>query len=450
MNIMRISKLPDGSDKRNNMLRNNILFSALLKAIGISCSLLIVPVTLNYLNDEVYGIWLTISSILYWFAFFDIGIGNGLRNYLTQAISNNDYSLARSYLSTALIMLSGIVIIIALLAAIPVFLADMNTVFNTMVMPGNDLRNVLIVAIAFTLALFVVKNIGYLFVAMQRYAVNDLLVVSGSVLALLIIYVLTKTTTGNLMYVVMAFTITPVAVFIIAAIPIFIKYPALRPNIKSIDKGLGRRIVGKGMGFFFIQITSCLIIYGSSNLFITQFCGPTSVTVYNIAYKYFNLLAIAYTIIISPMWNAYTDAYVKGDMGWIKKTFRRALKMWTISVICGIIMLASSGIFYRLWIKEAVIVPMSISACVLIYISMFNLNNCVTYLLNGLNKIRVQIYTSVAFTVIFLIAVTLVGKAHGVTGIVLCMSASYGLMSIIHLYQCRLLIDGKAKGIWNK
>ena len=370
MNIMRISKLPDGSDKRNNMLRNNILFSALLKAIGISCSLLIVPVTLNYLNDEVYGIWLTISSILYWFAFFDIGIGNGLRNYLTQAISNNDYSLARSYLSTALIMLSGIVIIIALLAAIPVSLADMNTVFNTMVMPGNDLRNVLIVAIAFTLALFVVKNIGYLFVAMQRYAVNDLLVVSGSVLALLIIYVLTKTTTGNLMYVVMAFTITPVAVFIIAAIPIFIKYPALRPNIKSIDKGLGRRIVGKGMGFFFIQITSCLIIYGSSNLFITQFCGPTSVTVYNIAYKYFNLLAIAYTIIISPMWNAYTDAYVKGDMGWIKKTFRRALKMWTISVICGIIMLASSGIFYRLWIKEAVIVPMSISACVLIYISM--------------------------------------------------------------------------------
>ena len=355
MNIMRISKLPDGSDKRNNMLRNNILFSALLKAIGISCSLLIVPVTLNYLNDEVYGIWLTISSILYWFAFFDIGIGNGLRNYLTQAISNNDYSLARSYLSTALIMLSGIVIIIALLAAIPVSLADMNTVFNTMVMPGNDLRNVLIVAIAFTLALFVVKNIGYLFVAMQRYAVNDLLVVSGSVLALLIIYVLTKTTTGNLMYVVMAFTITPVAVFIIAAIPIFIKYPALRPNIKSIDKGLGRRIVGKGMGFFFIQITSCLIIYGSSNLFITQFCGPTSVTVYNIAYKYFNLLAIAYTIIISPMWNAYTDAYVKGDMGWIKKTFRRALKMWTISVICGIIMLASSGIFYRLWIKEAVI-----------------------------------------------------------------------------------------------
>ena len=314
MNIMRISKLPDGSDKRNNMLRNNILFSALLKAIGISCSLLIVPVTLNYLNDEVYGIWLTISSILYWFAFFDIGIGNGLRNYLTQAISNNDYSLARSYLSTALIMLSGIVIIIALLAAIPVSLADMNTVFNTMVMPGNDLRNVLIVAIAFTLALFVVKNIGYLFVAMQRYAVNDLLVVSGSVLALLIIYVLTKTTTGNLMYVVMAFTITPVAVFIIAAIPIFIKYPALRPNIKSIDKGLGRRIVGKGMGFFFIQITSCLIIYGSSNLFITQFCGPTSVTVYNIAYKYFNLLAIAYTIIISPMWNAYTDAYVKGDM----------------------------------------------------------------------------------------------------------------------------------------
>jgi len=432
------------------MLRNNILLSAILKVIGISCSLLIVPVTLNYLNDEVYGIWLTISSILYWFAFFDIGIGNGMRNYLTQAISNNDYSLARSYLSTALAMLTGIVIVIGLIIVVPISQADMNVIFNTTAIDGNELRDILIVAIAFTLALFVVKNIGYVLMAMQRYALNDMLVVSGSVLSLIIIYILTKTISGNLMHVVMAFTITPVAVFVLASIPIFIKYPYLRPSIKSIDSSLGKQIVGKGMGFFFIQITSCLVIYGSSNLFITQFCGPTSVTVYNIAYKYFNLLAIAYTIIISPMWNAYTDAYVKGDMVWINKTFQKALKMWGLSVACGIVMIAVSGFFYRLWIDTAVIIPISTSACTLIYISMFNLNNCATYLLNGLNKIRVQIYTSILFTTIFLIGMILWGKHYGINGIVLCMATSYGLMSVIHLYQCRLLIKGNATGTWNK
>lgn len=56
-------------DKRNIMLRKNILFSTILKIIGLCSSLLIVPITLEYLSSDVYGIWLTMSSVLYWFAF---------------------------------------------------------------------------------------------------------------------------------------------------------------------------------------------------------------------------------------------------------------------------------------------------------------------------------------------------------------------------------------------
>ena len=125
-----IKQLFRSNDKRNKMLRNNIMLSAVLKIIGISCSLLIVPITLNYLNNEVYGIWLTMSSILYWFSFFDIGLGNGMRNYLTQAISNGNYDLGRSYLSTTLFMLFIIAIIIAVIAIIPVSMLNLNKVFN--------------------------------------------------------------------------------------------------------------------------------------------------------------------------------------------------------------------------------------------------------------------------------------------------------------------------------
>ena len=61
-------------DARSRILRTNIVYSMLLKIVGLTTSLLIVPITIDYLNSEVYGIWLTISSILYWFAFFDVGI----------------------------------------------------------------------------------------------------------------------------------------------------------------------------------------------------------------------------------------------------------------------------------------------------------------------------------------------------------------------------------------
>lgn len=69
MFFSHIKYLFSTKDKRNMMLRKNILFSAILKVIGLCSSLLIVPITLEYLSSEVYGIWLTMSSVLYWFAF---------------------------------------------------------------------------------------------------------------------------------------------------------------------------------------------------------------------------------------------------------------------------------------------------------------------------------------------------------------------------------------------
>lgn len=438
------------NNTRNKMLTTNILYSSILKIISLSTSLLIVPITINYLNNEVYGIWMTITSILFWINTFDIGLGNGMRNYLTEAISQKDYSLGKRYISTTLSLLTLIALVIGFAVLIPLLTIDFNKFFNTEAISNFDLRNTMIVAISFTLCNFVLKNIGFIYVAMQKYAVNDLLSVLGNVLSLGIIFLLTKLTTGHLIYVVLAYTATQCIIFCLAAIPLFKKHPELRPTFKFFDKSLSHKIVGKGLGFFVIQISSCLVIFGAANIFITQLCGPATVTTYNIAYKFFNLLVIAYTIILSPMWNAYTDAYVKGDMIWINQTFNRALKLWGLSVVGGCIMLVGCQTFYHLWVGEKVIVPFTVSLSTLIYVSFFNLNNCVTYLINGLNKIRIQIITSLVFTALYIGIVLLLGKKLGIEGVVLSMAGSYACMSLIHLYQCRLLIKKKAKGIWNK
>lgn len=388
--------------------------------------------------------------MLFWISTFDIGLGNGMRNYLTKAISEKNLALGRKYISTTLSLLSLIAITIGFLLLIPLFTINFNKFFNTFAISNVDLRNALFVALAFTLLNFVTKNIGLIFVAMQKYAINDLLSVLGNLLSLAIIFILTKTTSPNLLYIIFTYTATQCFVYLFAAIPLFTKYKELRPSLNYFDWSLSRRIVGKGLGFFVIQISSCLVIFGAANIFITQFCGPAAVTTYNIAYKFFNLLVIAYTIILSPMWNAYTDAYVKGDMKWIEQTFNRALKLWRLSVVGGMVMLAGCQIFYHLWVGEKVIVPFTVSLCTLIYVCFFNLNNCVTYLINGLNKIRIQIITSLVFTALYIVAVLLLGKHLGIEGVVLSMAGSYACMSLIHLFQCRLLIKEKAKGIWNK
>jgi O-antigen/teichoic acid export membrane protein len=450
MNPKGLSTLLGLTDARSRMLGKNILASVVLKVISIACSLLVVRMTLNYLDNEIYGIWLTMTSILFWFSYFDVGVGNGMRNYLAQAVSNGDYKLGKAYISTtfALLLLIAAVIVVLIAGVLP--FVDWNALMNTHALPNATLRNVLIVAMLFTLASFLLRNVGVIFMSLQRFAVNDLLVTTGNVLSMIVIYILTKTTTGHLMYVTFAFTAPPVLVFLVAAFPIFHRYPQLRPSFKSVQMELSKKLIGKGLGFFFIQITSCLVIYGSSNVFISRYCGPSEVTVYNIAYKYFSLIVMAYTIMISPLWNAYTDAYEKNEMDWIRRSFNKSAKLWGLACLVGLVMLAFAGIFYHIWIGNAVYVPLKISICVLAYVSMFNLNSCLTCLLNGLNTIRVQLYTSVAATALYLVLVKFVGPRYGAVGIALAMALCYLLMSLVHLYQCRLIINGKAKGVWLK
>lgn len=442
-------KLSTNSERTNNVIANS-LFSAVLKVAMLICSFVMVPITIDYLSKETYGVWMAMTSILNWFVFFDVGLGNGMRNYLSEAVSQGDFIKARSYFSTALYMLSIIAFLLLCVACPLVYLFDINSLLNAYDIDGTYLANVLMIAVVFSLLQFVVKNIGMAYIAMQKYAINDLINFLGTFLALIIVFIITRTTESNLAYVVTSITGIPVIVFIVAAVPLFRKYPQLIPSIRSIDVIAAKKVALKGLGFFAIQITSCLVIFGSANTLISHYCGPGQVTVYNIPYKIFNVLIIGYTIIISPLWNAYTDASTKGDYAWMRSTFRKSIQFWLLSVLGGIFLLSVSGWIIKLWIQDRVEVPFVVSLCVMIYVCLFNFNNCVTYLLNGLNKIRVQIITSVVFTLLYFIILYFIKGDYGVVGISAAMAIAYFFMSMVHLYQCNLILKNKAKGIWNK
>ena len=59
--------------KRSLEAKKNIIGSLLIKGCSIAIGLVAVPLTINYINPAQYGIWLTLSSMIAWFSFFDIG-----------------------------------------------------------------------------------------------------------------------------------------------------------------------------------------------------------------------------------------------------------------------------------------------------------------------------------------------------------------------------------------
>ena len=102
---MNINKIFHSDDKRTASVKKNILGSLVIRGVSILVSLLIVPMTLNYVSSEVYGIWLTLSSVMLWLNFFDVGFTLGLKNKLAEAIALDNWDKGRKFVSTTYFMM---------------------------------------------------------------------------------------------------------------------------------------------------------------------------------------------------------------------------------------------------------------------------------------------------------------------------------------------------------
>lgn len=72
-------------NERSIIVKKNIAASLVLKCVSILVSLQVVPLTIDYINPTKYGIWLTLSSIIAWLSYFDLGFAHGFRNYFAEA-----------------------------------------------------------------------------------------------------------------------------------------------------------------------------------------------------------------------------------------------------------------------------------------------------------------------------------------------------------------------------
>src|SRR5690606_20552241 len=104
--ILSLTQKFNQGQGRTVKAKKNILGSIFIKGGSIATSLVLVPLTLEYVNATQYGIWLVLSSIVGWFSFFNIGLTHGLRNKFAEAKAKGDDSKAQMYVSTTYAILT--------------------------------------------------------------------------------------------------------------------------------------------------------------------------------------------------------------------------------------------------------------------------------------------------------------------------------------------------------
>ena len=335
-----IKKKFQKSSNRSKDALKNIIMSVLAKIISIVAQLMVIPLTIHYLNPTRYGIWLTLASIISWISFFDLGLGNGFRNRFAEAKANGDYVLAKQYVSTSYAVLSTIMLFAFIVIQIVNLFLDWTSILNVDKSYCEELRDVFAVLSLFFCFSIVVKLLSTLLIADQKNGLASLLNASGQVLSLFSIWVLTKTTEGSLLNLALFYSSVPTLMIAACSFYVynFTRYKEYAPSIKLVNFSLTKKILGLGLQFFVIYLCM-LLIFQIINIVISREFGPEIVTEYNIAYKYFSISHLVIAIILSPFWSAFTDAYNKQDYAWMKNVKRKSEIIITAifsSIICDI------------------------------------------------------------------------------------------------------------------
>jgi len=436
-------------NERTLKAKKNIAASLILKGISIVIGLIYVPLLINYLGTEEYGVWLTLSSIIGWFSFFDIGLGNGLRNRLTEVIAKNDIKLAKEYVSTTYAILILVFGFVLLLFYCINPLLNWGHILNTSHVDVHKLSLLALVIFSFFILRFIFQLIGNIYSAHQLTAVNDSLNPIGNIISLAIILVLMKTTKGDLLVLGWVLSFVPVLVLLLFTFIGFSgRFKHLRPSLSFVHFKHTRILLSLGIKFFVFQIAS-LILFSTSNIIIAQVLSPNEVTQYNIAYKYFSISYMALSIMINPIWTAVTDAYVREDFDWLKNTLKKMNKIGIVFLVGLIIQLIISSWAYHLWVGNKVHIPTILSIALFFDFGWSSFSAVYSAFINGFGKLKLGMFTVWLRLLLFIPIAIFLTKEIGVAGIVWA-SVIGKFTTIIDVVQVYKLINRKAYGIWNK
>lgn len=445
MNIKRIF----GGDRRTSLIKKNIAGSLLVKGWSCIVQFLIVPLSLQCLTKYEYGIWLTINSILMGIDAIDVGLGNGLRNRLAEAMALGNRDMARRQVSTAFFMLVMIIVPLILLLTVALMFVDCNKLMNVDPSLVHDMRGILIASIAIMGSTFIFKFIGNMYMGLQLPAVNNMLVVLGQTVSLAILYMISLFGKSDLMMVAVAFTAAPLCVYILAyPISFCGKYKFLAPSLKYFDKHSLRVLLSLGVKFFVIQISG-LILFMSSNIVISHVLNPAEVTPYQIAYRYFGIMSMLFAIIASPLWSATTDAYTIGDWKWINRMMRKMNYLLVCFLFISVAMVAFASIFYHLWVGDKVDVSLQLSILMAVYTFGLVVSNCYSSILFGIGKIRLMMRMAVIEVIAFIPVQFYVCREFGVYGLVTVLILVTVITGYVNYLQFKKISTNTAKGIWN-
>lgn len=441
-----------GTDSRSKKMYKNTVAMIGIRGVSMILTLISAPIMLHHVDRADYGVLLTLTSIVGWVGYMDVGLGNGLRNKLPEFLAKGDFHSAKKIVSSCYVTLAIYVALIIVIFLMVSPFVDWLGVLNSPTSDAGEIRGLTnVVFIAFCIQ-FLFGLINSILFAYQMPAFQSLFTFVGQFIALiaLVIQVYVFDVTSVLQIGAVNSMIPPLVLFL-GSIGLFrTKLKEIAPSFKLFEfKSVGS-ILSLGLKFFVLQMIT-IVLFQANSIIIARVVSPEAVVEYNLAFKYVSLLTMIFTIVITPVWSATTDAYVRKDFAWINKAISLSRKVCIASIFIGVLMVLASKFVYGIWLGKGTIdINYSTTSLILLYISFEMLYKVYGTIINGTGKVFAQIILTGVIAIIYIPLAILLGKLFGLSGVLIANAIVFALNYLWSKVQCNKLISQTATGIWNK
>lgn len=385
------------SDNKN--IKINVVCTAIVKIVALVINLAMTPAYMDYFdNQESLGVWYTVLSMITWILACDMGIGNGLRNKLTEAIAKRDKIMQKRYISSAYIFMFGNAGGILLILIVMVRIVDWNRVLNIddSIISNQDLKKIIIILIASIILQFVLRLITSICYALQQSFLPGFFALCTSVI--MCIYVMASNKLGyfhNDLYALSwnYFIASNLPLFIATVMIFGIKLKDVRPSINYFSREYAFDTLKLGGAFLWLQLMAFLL-GNTDNYLVELLFGNAFVVEYQLYFKVFTLANAAIAMLMTPMWSAVTKAKSENNYEWLKKSYKITKIIGLIFIIGELCIVPFTQIIFNIWLGNNTIpAKMEISITFFVLGSLMIWSNVITNIVNGLGKLKLQVIT---------------------------------------------------------
>lgn len=422
----------DDHQRRYTSLLQSVLSGLASKVVGLFVSFISVPLTIGYLGAERYGVWITIGTLLAWLQLADFGLCNGLTNALSTAFGQDRKDLARHYVTTSLVMLTGVSLLLGGLCVLAWPHIDWTGVFNVHTAQAQrEVGPAAVTALILFLASFPLSLIPKIFISYQEGRIANYWGAAGNLVSLGALLLVTHTG-GGLVWLILAVSGTGLCMTTLSALWLFAWHkPFLSPHPTAVRRH-ALQLLGNTGGMFFVIQISVLLIFQTDNIIIAHFAGAAQVTPYSIAYRLFGYTVLIQNLIFPNLWPAYAEAITRGDFGWVKRTYRSnqlVSLILTVALAVPLIFIASPII--RVWAGTAALGTLPLYAWMAAWYVIYAVMSAASCLLSASGRIKTQMIYALATAVANITATLFLIGRWGITGVIAGTVIAYILCDIV-------------------